>query len=262
MGEGVKLVSHELRDSEGASKEAVAVYKIEDLNQFVYVSPWFSYPDFPDNNAVKFKMEPLYKSQADNGGRAGDMSVSIEPARKPKAEPRLPKGAAPPPGPSPLENQVYRELAPLFRDMLKDVRVRFTFESYAPITSPLPLRNRKARPTSVDIVNFSDKDTDQWGGPLLANEEVMLDLLRWHLGSKAVAEQVRDAEHNQSLPMFIPLGSGHMWWTGGSNLCFRPSRQLFDRHFTGKMLDPSEWRSSPPEQHVPAKFEEIGFEKK
>src|SRR5580658_4926006 len=59
MGTGVTLVSHEIRDAEGASKEAVIVYKVPDLNNLVYVSPWFAYPDFADNSMVKFKMEPL-----------------------------------------------------------------------------------------------------------------------------------------------------------------------------------------------------------
>src|SRR5580693_9482021 len=41
MGDGVVLVSHEVHDTEGASREAVIVYKVPDLNKLVYVSPWF-----------------------------------------------------------------------------------------------------------------------------------------------------------------------------------------------------------------------------
>jgi hypothetical protein len=261
MGNGVELVSHEVHDAEGASKEAVIVYKVPDLNKLVYVSPWFAYPDYADNNMVKFKMEPLYKSRAYVGGRAGEMCVTLEHVKPAVAEPKLPEGAAPPPGPTPLENQVYRDLAPLFRDMLKDVQVRLTFESYAPISSALPLRNRRARPRSIDLVNFTDKDMDQGGGAVLGNEEIMLDLARWRFSSPVLAGQVRDADTNQTLAAFTPLGSRYMWWLGGTALSFKPSRQLFDRHFAGKMLDFSEWAASPKEKHVLAKFEQIGFQK-
>ena len=262
MGEGVTLVSHEVRDAEGGSKEAVVVYKVADLNKFQYVSPWFAYPDFADNNAVKFKMEPLYKSRAYAGGKAGEMNISWEQLKKPVEEARPPEGAAPPPGPAPLENQVYRDLAPLFRDMLKDVQIRFTIESYAPISSGLTFRNRRARPSTIDVINFSDKDMDQTGGAMLAHEEVMLDLARFQFGSATIAAQVKDAENNQTLPVFVPRGSKNMWFTGNTTISFRPSRQLFDKYFVGTMLDFSEWQAAPPEKHVPAKFEEIGFEKK
>ena len=261
MGNGVELVSHEVHDAEGASKEAVIVYKVPDLNKLVYVSPWFAYPDYADNSMVKFKMEPLYKSHAYVGGRAGEMCVTLEHVKPAVPERRLDEGAVPPPGPTPLENQVYRDLAPLFRDMLKDVQVRFTLESYAPLYSALPLRNRRARPTSIDLVNFTDKDMDQGGGAVLGNEEIMLDLARWKFSSPVIAGQIKDAESNQTLPAFAPLGSRHMWWLGSMTMTFKPSRQLFDKHFTGKMLDFGEWAASPKDKHVPAKFEEIGFQK-
>ncbi len=200
MGEGVTIVSHEQRDAEGASKEAVITYKIADLNKFQYVSPWFAYPDFAENSTVKFKMEPLYKSRAYLGGRAGEMCVSLEHLKKPVEEPHLPEGAPAPAGPAPLDNQIYRDLAPLFRDMLKDVEIRFTFEAYAPLSSALPVRNRRSRTNSIDLIHFTDKDMDQSGAALLSNEEVMLDLARWQFSSPVITAQVRDAENNQTLP--------------------------------------------------------------
>ncbi len=39
MGKGAVLVSHEVKDVEGGAREAVAVYKIDDLNELIYVSP-------------------------------------------------------------------------------------------------------------------------------------------------------------------------------------------------------------------------------
>jgi hypothetical protein len=259
MGEGVQLVSYELRDADGASKEGVAVFKVEDLNKFQYASPWLAYVDYPENSIVKFKMEPLYKSNAYGGGRAGMMCVSLQFAKKPVEEPRLREGETPLPGPSPLENQLYRELGPVFRDMLRDFQVRLRFESYAPLDSRFAMRDRRAEPKALDILNFSDKDLDSTGAAFLENEEIMIGLARRHFGAADIVTHVKDCENNQTLPVFTPFGSRHMWWTGSSNISFRPSRQLFDKHFTRKMLDLSEWQASPPEKHVPAKFEEVGW---
>jgi hypothetical protein len=50
-----------------------------------------------------------------------------------------------------------------------------------------------------------------------------------------------------------------MWWTGGGNIHFRPSRALFDRFFAGKKLDFSAWGKSPPEKLVLADFKRIGY---
>jgi hypothetical protein len=259
MGEGVSLVSYELRDADGASKEAVAVLKVEDLNKFQYVSPWLAYVDFPENSSVKFKMEPLYKSQAYGGGQAGHMCVSLHFAKNPVSEPHLREGEAPPPGPSPLENQLYRELGPVFRGMLKDFQVRLRFEAYAPLESRFATRGRQAAPKALDLLSFTDKDLDNSGGTFLENEEIMIGAGRWHFGAADIATHVKDCENNITLPVFTPFGSRHMWWTGSSNISFRPSRQLFDKHFAGKMLDPSEWGPSPPEKRVPARFEEVGW---
>jgi hypothetical protein len=259
MGEGVQLVSYELRDADGASKEAVAVFKVDDLNKFQYASPWLAYVDYPENSIVKFKMEPLYKSHAYGGGQAGHMCVSLHFAKKPVEEPRPREGEAPPPGPSPLANQLYRELGPVFRDMLKDFQVRLRFESYAPVHTRFATRDRRAEVKAIDILNFTDKDQDGSGGAFLENEEIMVGLGRWHFAAADIVAHVKDSENNPTLPVFTPFGSRHMWWMGSSNISFRPSRQLFDKHFTGKMLDLSEWQASPPEKHVPAKFDEVGW---
>ena len=214
MGEGVQLVSYELRDADGASKEAVAVFKVEDLNKFQYASPWPAHVDYPENSVVKFKMEPLYKSNAYGGGQAGHMCVSLHFAKKPVEEPRLREGETPPPGPSPLENQLYRELGPVFRDMLKDFQVRLRFESYAPLESRFATRSRLAAPKALDLLSFTDKDLDNSGGAFLENEEIMVGLGRWHFGAADIAAHVKDCENNITLPVFTPLGSRHMWWLG------------------------------------------------
>jgi hypothetical protein len=137
--------------------------------------------------------------------------------------------------------------------------IRLTIESYAPVHCGLGVRGERAGAKEMDLIHVSDRNLDKWGGSFLGNEEIMLDLLRWELGSADIVSHVRGFAGNRSLPVFVPLGSRHMWWFGGDKVWFRPSRAVFDRWFAGKKLDYSEWRASPPEKHVPASFKRIGY---
>jgi len=262
MGEGIRLVSHELRDTEGASKESLAVFQVDDLNTFQYVSPWFAYLDYPENSVVKCKMEPLYKGRPYAEGHAGMISVSFHHLKEPKRERKPEEGEPPPKGPSPLESQVYRELGPVFRDMLRGFQLRLTFEAFSPVMSGLGVRGQRAGATAIDLICFTDRDMDKWGGQFVENEEILLDLVRWQLGSDDIASHVHDYPNNLTLPVYAPLGSKHMWWLGGTSISFPPSRQLFEKYFKGKKLDFSQWQPSPPEKHVPATWERIGWEKR
>jgi hypothetical protein len=259
MGEGISVASHKSGEAAGASQESVTVFKVKDLNKFRYVTPWLAYKDFPKNNHVKFWMKPWYKSSPYAGPKAGTVAIGISYPKRPVGERRPKKGEKPPKGPSPLEQQVYRELGPMFRDMLKGFHVRFTIESYAPVHSGLGVRGARAGAKEVDLINFSDKDLDSWGGLFLKNEEIMLDLVRWELGSADIVRHVRGYAGNHTLPVYFPAGSKHMWWSGGNTVWFRPSKPIFDRWFVGKKLDYSQWRASPPSKHVPATFARIGY---
>jgi hypothetical protein len=149
---------------------------------------------------------------------------------------------------------VYRDIAPVLTDMLKDFRLRLTFESYAPVSSHV--RVRGAGSPIVDVLDVSDADLDKESGLFFANEEIMLELARLDFGGPNVAGNVTRAS---TLPVFFPHGGRRMWRTGGGGTWFRPSRALFERHFKGKKLDYSWWRPSPPEKHVPAKWKNIGW---
>jgi len=256
MGSGVTLIQHELRDGPGASKESVVQYKVEDVNKFLYVSPWFAYLDFPANNAVEIKMYPLYKSNPYRGGTAGSMAVILKLVKPPKGDS---KEAPQPKLPPPKDLQVLRELGPVARDMLKGLRLRFTFEAYAPVHSALGVRDEGAGAMAIDLLDVSDTNLDNWGAPFLENEEVMLDLMRGDFGSANVVRHVQGYWANNTLPVFLPRGSRHMWWLGAETIWFAPSRPLFDKHFTGRKLDYAEWQPHPPEKHVLAEFDNIGW---
>jgi len=259
MGQGVTLVRHELRDAAGSSKESLAEFKVEDISNLRYVSPWLAFVDYPANSAVAFKMVPLYKSQPYNNGAAGSMQLHVNYLKPPKGEERPAKDAPPPKGPAPLDMQVYRELGPVVRDMLKGFRLRLTFESFSPVHSGLGVRGERGGASAIDLLDFSDANLDSWGTPFLENEEIALEMARWKFGGPNVVRHVNGYWSNSTLPVFFPWGSSVMWWTGGTAIWFAPSRALFDKHFVGRKLDYSQWQPSPPEKHVPADFDRIGW---
>jgi hypothetical protein len=239
MGEGLTLAGHETREGGDGWMESVAMIDVADLNKFRYVSPWLAYGDYASNSAVRARLTPQYKSQPYAGGAAGSMSVRFV-HEKPA------QGGGAPKTLTPQEQQAYRDLAPAIRDMLRGLRLRFTFEAYAPVGGAIGGR----------LLDVSDANLDQMSQAFFENEEIMLELLRLDFGGPNVAANVC---RNATLPAFLPLGSRAMWWIGSDNLWFPPSRPLFDRYFQGKKLDYAQWQPSPPEKHVEALYEKIGW---
>ena len=256
MGKGVSLVSHTVKDIEGGAKESVAVFTIQDLNEFQYVSPFLTYTDYAENHVIKCTLEPVYTCRTPRAS-AGHMSVAFQPLKRPVAEPRPEEGAPPPKGPTPADVQRFRDVQHIFRDMLKDFKVRFTFESYAPIAhTGFGWRGHKARVNFVDLIYFTDQDLDRWGGRFLENEEVMLELIQLDLGGPNITNSVYEFVNNPSVPVFHPWGSRHRRWRQNDQIFFRPSRALFDKYFKGKQLH-YRWG---PRTTLPAKFESIGWQ--
>lgn len=259
MGAGVTLVRHELRSGSDGSMESLAEMAVPDLNQFRYVSPWPGYLDYAENNSIRAALTPRYKSHPYSGGPAGSMSVSFVCEKRPVGQAAPAKGAPLPKVESPRESQVYRDIAPVVKDMLKGFRVRFTFESYAPVHSGLGVRGGRASAPAIDLIDVSDSNLDRWGGLFLENEEVMLEILRGDTRGPNVVQNVAGYDRNLTLPVFTPFGSPLMWFTGGDNIWFAPSKPLFDRHFAGKKLDYSAWADTPLEKQPAADFEKIGW---
>jgi hypothetical protein len=247
MAESATLVSHETREGGDGWMESVAVIAVPDINRLRCVSPWFAYGDYPSNGATRVEMVPKYKSSPYAGGPAGTMSVRFLHEKRPAG------GVAPVPV-TPLQQQVYRDMTPVIRDMLKGFRLRITFESYAPIFTVLGAVSTAS--ASVDLLDVSDENLDTASGAFFANEEIMLEIERLDFGGPNVAANVHRAS---TLPAFFPAGGRSMWWSGADNIWFKPSKQLFDKYFVGKKLDYSEWQASPPEKHVPADFAKIGW---
>ena len=266
MGKGVRLMSHTVGPAAGGSHESVVVYKADGLNGLVYMSPLLAVKDYPGMNRIQFAVEPIVKSSYYNIGRAGQVRVRVLGLTRSGKRidgvhgPRRKRGAPAPVEPSPEELQAYRNIAPIFRDVLKDFFVRLRFETYCPIEQFLPgMRGRMANVRHVDLISFSDKDLDRFGVKCVNNEEIMLDVVRRDLGSEDVFNTVRGFAGNATVPVLLTAGSGR-FWSDRRNLWihFRPSRPLFKKLFEGKKLDFARGRGKTNIR--PAVFKEIGWQ--
>ena len=124
MGKGVRLVSHKIVDAEKGARESVAVFHVPGVNELRYISPFLAYADYPENNVLKAEMKPLYKSR-NYRGSAGEMQIRFVPLKRPKSHPRPKKDEPPPEGPSPLAQQVYRDLQPVLFSSGEHVQLFF-----------------------------------------------------------------------------------------------------------------------------------------
>ena len=242
MGKDVRLASHEVRDGEMASRESVAVFEIPNLADFTYVSPYV--PREAQTQAPKLKTA-IYPIMGDGGSwefLAGWLGVEFRPEYTGKSI-----AATNLPSRSPLASQKYRDLRPVFQDLMEGLEIKVSFESYAPILSAfrgIGWRDGNARTRRVDLIDFApSRDLDSYGYPLMENEEVMVDFLRWDLNSPWVANTVREWAQNKTLSALH----------GGGGIYFKPSRPYFQKFFEGKTLQ-THRRGA-----IPAKWEEIGW---
>jgi len=248
MGAGMTLVSHEVRDAERGARESVTVFKIPDISNFQYVSPYLAVAKYPKHVVLKCTMFPVYTSTW-YGRRAGQMAVTFKPATQ---ERRSGKPAEPPPPPPPSEVQALRELEPLFRDLMEGLSIKITFEAYEPLRfrTYYRYRGQKALTTKYDLIDFTDDNLDKYGGKFLENEEIVLELMQIKPGGANVVSHTKGHAENESLPVYHPTGTPEIY--------FRPSRQLFDKHFAGKTLHFDKRAGGDK----PAKFKEIGHKAK
>lgn len=253
MGKGAELVSHDLHDARDGAKESLSVYRLPDIADFRYASPLLAYTDYRQTAAIiTVKTGACY--QGGDGWREGDVYVNFRPTTKGY-------GGRPdtlPPDPAPGELQVYRDLSPLFRDVLKDFKLRLTFESYAPVWAHTNYRGQGGGVKEIDLLNFTDQDLDNLGDNFLGNEEVMLELVQWKLGGRNVCEQTAGYARNPRIPVYCSVGSSFAPYGVDRilRINFRPSRFYFDKYFKGKEI--TALHKAPR----PATFEEIGYEQK
>ncbi len=230
MGKGIELKSHqETKNVDLGARESITVYHIPRLEDLRYTSPFLAYKNYEESSTIRFEVSPYAGDQ--HGRGRGKIRVGVKPAKPAVA---YDKKVAPK-VPSPLAQQEYRDLAPVLRDLLRGFEVRLTFESYAHLGG-FATRGYGTKVRDMDILNFTDKNLDQWGGVFVENEEIMLDLARLDFHSSDIVQHVRNFSGNKMLPLFLPWGSRHMWYTKGPYIYFPPSRPLFDRMFQNFQL--------------------------
>ncbi len=259
MGKGIQLKSHEIKDVENGARESVTVFEIDDISELRYASPFLAYLDYAENNIVKVNMEPVTVSNSSGRWRAGDITVWLRPVATPKRD--IQREDDPPvKEPTPLELQKIRQVQPIFKDMMRGMKVKLTFESYAPLRRVgFGYRGRRSGDYHCDWINFSSEDFDKYGIKFLDNEEVLLELLRGETGGRNIIEHVAGFANNRTVPVFLGYGSRH-GRVNGERICFPPSQTLFDRHFEGKML--TFVFEKGPNRTRPASFKEIGEREK
>ncbi|MGQ9663433.1 MAG: hypothetical protein ACUVWX_14015 [Kiritimatiellia bacterium] len=251
MGEGVTLVSHTVSDARRGSKESVTVYKVPDIQNFVYPSPFLA--DRPSPGALKFTLRPWLKHEWATRWPAGAIIVDIHavyPSKKAAAQASTTDLLQL----TPEAIQAYRELAPVYRDMLEGFLLKVRFACYAPIeeTRGIVHRQRRSAVKYVDLLSISDRDLDKYGYGIFENEEILCEILRWQIDTSDksptfgafIADHLAGQGANLTLPVYHARSGGYV--------LIKPSLQLFQRYFEGKTLENRNGK-------FPARFEEIGY---
>ena len=242
MGPGVTLATHELREGEKGSRESVATYEVPDLTNLVYVSPFVGWRGY-QAQGLKIGLQPnLSWGEWDRRGvPPGTLIVTFESRPYPAAGAKKDtKETAASATNSPLDVQVFREIAPIFADTLADLRVRITFEAYCPIGNyhGLAHRDMASHVKYTDLIFISGNQMDKYGYGFIENEEILVDLLLGHLGLDARdpatygpfwSDHLRGMQENPTLPL-IHQGSR-------AAVMLAPSPALFKKHLEGKTLD-------------------------
>jgi len=230
MGKGARLVSHTVNDLPGGAKECVAVYTIPDVNDLRLCSPAVAYLEY-ETSPMTFIHGPHHTDGS--GYNIGRMHVHAVTPRKTKRWPREnPYGHRPAPPPvSPAELQRYRDLVPVFKDLMRDLSLTYRIECYAPVRTATR-RNTKSDTRDFFIMLFNHENLDQFGANIRDNEEFMLALIRWDLRSRHIIDVVKHCQQNLSVPVWAPNRGMAMGWQRYISLT--PSKVLWKKHFRGK----------------------------
>ena len=239
MGAGCKLVRHQVRKTADAGMEATAVYTIPDINDLRYLPPFFAAPAQPAS-ALRIEVGPSYAPRHASPDRPGHMYVQFsmqQAGKKPGAA--APARAAV--KATPAELQALRELAPVAKDLLKDSRIRITFEAYDTFWYgsyqyfyKLTVPGTQSPTNKYYLINCSGADLDALGKNILDNQEVMLELLRGDYAGESIERHAGwgRGRGNPRAPTFY--APDLTWRT--CRLRFAPSDYHRKKYFDGKLV--------------------------
>jgi len=259
FGTGTVLKSHTIKNMNGGVKVMEAEYAIPDINNLYLINPFLCYTNYKDMGFAKFSLKPSYKTWHAYGyGNAGLMVLDVVPEKPGTGQKGVGKGEPRIKPPAPVELQKYRNLQPVFKNLMKDFKVSVIFESYAPIMTNYGYRDRTSAPRSCEILSFSGENYDNAGGLLLDNDEIMQELLRLKFWDYNFIRSAQDFANNMTVPVVCDGGSPYAQYGAGQRgICFKPSKIMFDKYFEGKTLDLGPWLKH---EQVQADFAKIGYD--
>jgi len=244
MGSGVTLVSHKMDEGQAGSLRAVTVYRVGDITELTYVSPFFMRGEHL--GTMRIGIKPSYE-----GGfkTTAGLLMLVFSHGDPRAEPSAvaKELTTLEQDESPLIRQRYRDIAPALRDLLKGFKIRMVFENFSEIVGGRKYFHNE-RPKELDIINYTygGEPGGKTGTHPLDDEEVVVDLMKLLLARP-------DSPWSRRQGRFLgPHASGERF-----GVMIRPSRPLFDRYFKGKNLSIRQG-AGRPNREMPARFEDIG----
>lgn len=225
MGKGVTLTSHKKVELPDGSSESISVYTIPNINHLQISNPYiYRHPA----SLYKFNVAVRTKKKAKNGRMNpayGKVSIYLRRIK----ENKLSKGIVSR-VPSPAKQQLFRDLQPVFADMLSDLQIalkitvptRFIGHHYEG-----QIRGIRGAPKKMTLFSVSGRDTDMSGGNFFENEEIMIKLLQMDLNNSLIQHHAASFTRNYKTPVLRSGRHQHGFW-------FYPTRFILDKYFGGK----------------------------
>lgn len=207
MGEGIALASHEVVELDGGSRESVAVYRIPDIENLRLPNPFLQDGD------------PAPMTRFVFGG--GGSSIRLRPADDtPRPEDEMDE-ADYVPAATPRDIQMYRDLQPIFADLMQDFKIKVTLT----IPDQPRARGRPAGDRTVELLSFHYRDLDGQARRFIENQEAMLALMQFQMTDDAIVAHTREFTSNP----LVPVHRGRRTPYHSSTINIRPTPYLAER---------------------------------
>jgi hypothetical protein len=221
MGDGVRLVSHQESVLTDGSRQSLAVFEITDVENLRLASPFLQ--DRRPSPLLRLRFSPVYSSN--KRSEIGNVGVSFVPAgRSGDAAEEVTETAADVMT-TPLDAQRYRELRPIFSDLLTGFKIRVSLLVHNQPTQG----RRQAGDQEIVLLSLSSQDLDGNGDRFLENEEAMLALLRFDFKNPAITRHTNGFDKNPH----VPVSRGRSIY-GSTGFSIRPTRHLYQKYFAGQ----------------------------
>ena len=220
MGQGMELVSHDQKKLQDGSRESVSVYRIPDIDDLRLPNPFVQ--NNPPAPMLRFRFNPVYK-RVHSRDRVGDIHLSM--VRAGTTGSAEPDDAGVIPAETPLDLQLYRDLQPVFANLMSDFEVKVTLM----IPNQPGGRGRQSGDRTITLLHFNDKHMDRHAELFLHNEEAMLAMLQFNLNDAPITDHTKEFIRNRQ----VPVHRGRSNWQSTS-FVIRPTTHLYGKYFAGR----------------------------